>query len=390
MKIVHVIEGLDDSYGGPSKSVPYLAHYCRLHGAEPQLLSTRYVGADTNSVITEKGLPWEVFDTIGPARLRYSPGLRDRLFEIGAADRGSTIMHVHNLWNYTSYMAFKVCRVHDMPLVVSPRGSLFSWSLAQGRLRKKLAWALFQKGVLNASILHTTSEDEARTMAALGVGKRIVCVRNGVELSPGEDQDIGAADAVRALGLDPGRRNALFMSRLHKKKGLELLFKAWADCPDRANWRLLIAGDTNDTSYLNALKSQVTALGLTDSVLFIGFADADKKALLFAASEFFVLPSFSENFGIAVAEALAGGLAVITTVGTPWADVATEGAGWYIDINHQALAGALSEAMKLSPQDLDRMGEIGRMLAARYDWNDIGKEMVKIYAQILAESKTTS
>lgn len=389
MKIVHVIEGLDDSYGGPAKSVPYLAHYCRLNGAETHLLSTRYVGPDTNAVITEKILPWEVFDTTGPGRLRYSPGLRNRLIEICAVDRESTIVHVHNLWNYTSYASFKVCHELDIPLVISPRGSLFSWSLSQGRLRKKLAWALFQKRILDGSTIHATSEDEASTIAALGVGKRIVCVRNGVELSQGADHDICAAEAARALGLDPARRYALFLSRLHKKKGLELLFKAWADCPYRAEWQLLIAGETKDNRYLSELKSQVSALGLTDSVLFIGFADGDKKALLFAASELFVLPSFSENFGIAVAEALAGGLAVITTRETPWADVASEGAGWYIEINHRALASALSEALRLSPKDLERMGQIGRRLAARYDWNAIGKEMINVYAQISQVHHTT-
>lgn len=389
MKIVHVIEGLDDSYGGPSKSVPYLAHHCSLHGAEPHLLSTRYANADSNEVIAEKGLPWQVFDTVGPAKVRYSPGLRDRLIEIGDADRGSTIVHVHNLWNYTSYAAFKACQAYDMPLVVSPRGSLFSWSLSQGRWRKKLAWTLFQKRVLNASVLHTTSDQEAHAVANLGVGKRTFCIRNGVELNAGERQGIGAAEAVRTLGLDPGRRHALFMSRLHKKKGLELLFEAWADCPERSDWRLLIAGDTADKSYLTALESQVATLGLTDSVQFIGFADANKKALLFEASAFFVLPSFSENFGIVVAEALVAGLPVITTVGTPWAEIATERAGWYIDIDRRALVGALSEAMRLSPQDHKRMAEAGRRLAERYDWNAIGKEMVGTYRQILAEAKTT-
>lgn len=389
MKIVHVIEGLDDSYGGPSKSVPYMAYYCSLHGAEPHLLSTNYTGADSNEIIADKGLAWQVFDTAGPAKLRYSVRLRDRLFEIGAADRGSTIVHVHNLWNYTSYAAFKACQAHGMPLVVSPRGSLFTWSLSQGRTRKKMAWTMFQKKVLNASVLHTTSDEEAHAVAKLGVGKRIFRVRNGVELNPGERQGIGAADAVPMLGLDPGRRHALFMSRLHKKKGLELLFEAWADCPARSEWRLLIAGDTTDTGYLKALKSRVATLGLNDSVQFVGFADANKRALLFAASDLFVLPSFSENFGIVVAEALASGVPVITTVGTPWADLATKKAGWYIDIDRQALSGALSEAMRLSPEELKQMGGNGRRLAVRYDWNDIGKEMVGIYQQILAKAKIT-
>jgi glycosyltransferase involved in cell wall biosynthesis len=386
MKIVHVIEGLDDSYGGPAKSVPYLAHHCRSHGVESILLSTRYADVDKNQIIAEKNLPWEVFDTVGPTKLRYSRGLLNRLLKICAADRGETIVHVHNLWNYTAYSAFKACRLYDVPLVISPRGSLFPWSLSQGTFRKKLAWNIFQKRALNTAVVHTTSKDEVRTVSALGVGRRVVCVRNGIELNSRGDQETSLTDAVTALHLDPKRRYALFMSRLHKKKGLELLFEAWADCPDRFDWTLLIAGEAADKKYLGALKSQVSALGLSESVQFVGFADADKKALLFAASHFFVLPSYTENFGIVVAEALSKGLPVITTVGTPWAELVSERAGWYINIDRQQLTSTLSEAMRLPSQELADMGENGRRLASKYDWNDIGVEMVDVYRQILTEA----
>lgn len=386
MKIVHVIEGLDDSYGGPAKSIPYLAHHCRSYGAEPILLSTRYADADKNQVITKKNLSWENFKTVGPAKLRYSPELLNRLFEICAADRGETIVHVHNLWNYPCYAALKACKLHDVPLVISPRGSLFPWSLSQGRLRKTLAWALFQKRALNAAILHTTSEDEARSVAALGVGKRIFCVRNGVELNARNDQKIEATEAVQALGLNPEHRYALFMSRLHKKKGLELLFEAWAECSDHSDWTLLIAGETADKSYLHSLESQVRSRGISGSVQFIGFADADKKALLFAASQFFILPSYTENFGIVVAEALSMGVPVITTFGTPWAELAEAGAGWYINLDHNELSSAISEAMQLPSQELAEMGKNGRRLALKYDWRDIGAEMVHVYQQILTEA----
>jgi len=145
MKIVHVVEGLDDSYGGPAKSVPFLAHYCRRHGAEPLLLSTRYAGDDSNEVIADKGLRWEVYDTQGPAKLRYSLGLRNRLTELASQADKRTIFHLHNLWNFVSYETYRAARQFGIPLVISPRGSLFPWSLSQGRVRKQLAWQLFQK-----------------------------------------------------------------------------------------------------------------------------------------------------------------------------------------------------------------------------------------------------
>lgn len=387
MKVVHVVEALDDSYGGPAKSIPYLAHYCRQRGIEPYLLSTRFTCEDANEVIAQKSLPWESFEIIGPTKLRYSPSLRKRLVEICASPHSSTVVHVHNIWNYTSYAAYKVCKDHGVPVIISPRGSLFAWSLAQGALRKSLALALFQKKALNAAYLHTTSKDEARTVSALGFGKKVFCIRNGVELANKRKSNVDPMVAAQRLGLDPTVRYALFMSRIHKKKGLELLLQAWSDCKKRYPWHLLIAGDAEDFSYLRALEAKVSSLDLEDSVSFIGFANAERKRLLFAASSFFVLPSFSENFGIVIAESLAAGLPVITTTGTPWAEIASEDAGWYIDMNHLSLVSALNDAMQSSPRKLERMGENGRRVAARYEWPSICEEMTEMYLRIIDETK---
>lgn len=387
MRIVHVVEGLDDSYGGPAKSVPFLAHYCRNHGAEPLLLSTRYAGCDSNEVIADKGLPWEVYDTRGPAKLRYSPGLRDRLTELASQADGRTIFHLHNLWNLVSYETYRAARQFGVPLVISPRGSLFPWSLSQGRVRKQFAWWLFQKRALKFATVHVTADEEADQVRKMGVGDRITQIRNGIELDAEEGPQVARQDAIAALGLELNRRYALFLSRLHKKKGLDLLFDAWAKCTETAGWKLLIAGDTNDQSYAAELRAQVKSLGIDKNVDFVGFVGAERKAQLFAASELFILPSHTENFGIVVAEALAKGLPVLTTMGTPWRELIEFKSGWYVETHRAAIGSALSEALASSKEELASMGRRGQDLAARYSWGEIGEEMYASYQKVLVASR---
>jgi glycosyltransferase involved in cell wall biosynthesis len=383
MKVIHVVEGLDESYGGPAQSIPFLAHHCMNYGVDSILLSTRYTSSDKNDVISKYNLKWEVFDTIGPEKLRYSPGLACRLDELCSADAGDIVVHVHNLWNYTSYAAYKVCKKYKLPLFISPRGSLFPWSLSQGRIRKKFAWNLFQKKMLLASSIHTTSQDEVEAVSNLHVGNRLICIRNGVELNTDQGLISKNHDIFNKLSLDSSRQYALFMSRLHRKKGLEILLDAWAQCEQRTNWTLLIAGSTTDSKYLKRLELKTKVLKLTDSVKFMGFADSTKKAELFEVANFFVLPSYTENFGIVIAEALTKSLPVITTTGTPWAELNSNSAGWHINLDVTELSNTLDAAMSLSAPELEQMGRNAFQLATNYSWDKIGLEMVDAYQRAL-------
>jgi glycosyltransferase involved in cell wall biosynthesis len=248
------------------------------------------------------------------------------------------------------------------------------WALAWNPVRKRLALALFQQAVLDgAAGLLATAEPERAHLRALVRRTPIAVIANGVEM-PAQ---------VPPHDLDPeAPRTLLFLSRLHPKKNLPALIAAWAglrDAPELARWRLVIAGP-DERGHRAELARQIAALGPESRIeLRAAVPDAEKSAL-YAAADLFILPSNSENFGIVVAEALAHGRPVITTTGTPWADLPGAGAGWWTAPSVEALAGAMAEAMRLPPAARAQMGACGAALvAARHGWPHIAEQTLQFY-----------
>jgi glycosyltransferase involved in cell wall biosynthesis len=260
-------------------------------------------------------------------------------------------------------------------------------------------------------------------------GVPIVVAANGVDLP-----DLGRKPGREALEERfpelKGRRWVVFMSRLHPKKGVDVLLRAWArqnvahgawsmehgegesrrgerpkdqepersrtaDSP-KANGARLSGGQTKRSSvlvlagpdligYRREVEKMVRELGLEDSVVITGEVQGEMKAALLANADVFVLPSYSENFGIAVAEAMAWRRPVIASTGTPWKEVSEVGAGWWVAPEEDALAKALAEALGKRPEELEEMGAKGRMLVEeRYTWSAPAAELVAAYERSLA------
>ena len=177
------------------------------------------------------------------------------------------------------------------------------------------------------------------------------------------------------------QRIALFLSRIQQKKGLINLLQAWAKV-DREGWLLRLAGP-DEGGHLREVLRAVRDLGLTERVQYVGSVSGEEKRRIYREADLFVLPTFSENFGVVVAEALSFGVPVITTKGAPWRDIETHGCGWWIDIGVEPLAGALSQAIALSDNERRLMGQRGREYIRRYDWNDIADKTIAAYRWIL-------
>jgi glycosyltransferase involved in cell wall biosynthesis len=177
-------------------------------------------------------------------------------------------------------------------------------------------------------------------------------------------------------------RRALFLSRIHPKKGLLNLIEAWRQVRPRG-WRLLIAGP-DESNHLSSVQEAVRQAGLTATVTFVGPVYGQQKLDLFNSADLFILPTFSENFGIAVPEALASAVPVITTKGAPWGCLETHDCGWWVDIGVPPLARALSEATQCSESELRQMGLRGRQLVSReYSLARIGQQMQAVYQWVL-------
>jgi glycosyltransferase involved in cell wall biosynthesis len=218
---------------------------------------------------------------------------------------------------------------------------------------------------------------EYESIRSIGLKQPVAVIPNGVLARP-----LCAVNPKRNL---ESRRDAehvaLFLSRVHPKKGIFNLLHAWAIVAPQG-WRLKIAGP-DEVGHLAEVMALASELGIEQMVDYLGSVDGEAKSQTYLEANLFVLPTFSENFGVVVAEALAHGLPVITTYGAPWADLETYGCGWWIDIGIDALVISLREAMALSDQEREEMGARGRDYVRRYNWDDIAQQTIDVYRWLL-------
>jgi glycosyltransferase involved in cell wall biosynthesis len=383
MKVINVVENLDDTYGGPSKSIPYMCKHLNDFGIQTEILSITFDIDERNSIVSKYKLIWKRFSYSFFRKIRYSNELRNYLEKTLEKDK-EIILHVHNLWNYVPYVTYKMAKKYNVPLVVSIRGSLYKWSLQQGVVRKKIAWLLFQKKVLQrASCIHVTAISEMKAVRNLGITTPIAVVENGVQI----DEFSQVKDSViskNRLKLNPKFKYMLFLSRIHPKKGLHLLVNSWLKLIDvHPDWRLLVVGPCGDKKYLDQIISLLKNHDKEDRVIFTGMLYDQDRIDAFESSELFILPSYTENFGIVIAEALAAGIPVITTRETPWQVIQEFSAGWYVEVNQLEIDKALKEALNLNENKLASMGSQGLKLIEQYKWEGKAKKMMSIYNTIL-------
>jgi glycosyltransferase involved in cell wall biosynthesis len=377
MKVVHTIAALHLDDGGPSRSVSQVAAALVRTGIDVHLVAGRDPEREVVDVDSRI--------TLHPVAAGHTSVLRrllargfDRAVTVAAADAGACVVHTHGVWLRQSHDAIRAARRLNVPVVLSPRGMLEPWALAYRAWKKRIAWFAYQRRDLHAvTAFHATSDMEAESIRRQGLRQPIIVLPNGVHLP---------AAAERPSRTD-GTRNALFLSRIHPKKGLDLLVKAWAQLRP-AGWRLTIAGN-DDGGYAAKLLEMIHAEGVADSIRYVGPAYGEAKDALYREADLFVLPSHSENFGIVVAEALAWSVPVITTTGTPWRELVSERCGWWVPVTETEITRALAEATALTPESLASMGRNGRLLMEqRYDWDSIAIRFRDAYSLVAARDWT--
>jgi glycosyltransferase involved in cell wall biosynthesis len=309
-------------------------------------------------------------DRLPPGLEFCTPGRTyQHIRHLAQASNGEPLLvHDNGLWLPSNLMSAAAARRWRVPLIVSPHGMLEPWCLAHRRIRKQLALATYQRWSLGvAHALHATSEDESTNVRRLGLQQPIAVVGNGIESPP---EGITAADNARRI--------ALFLSRLHPIKGVLELVEAWRRVRP-IGWLLRIVGP-DDGGHRRAVEAAIARSGLGDGIELRDAVSHSEKWLHYAQAELFVLPSFSESFGLVVGEALSCGVPVITTTATPWASITTRGCGWLIEPDVGALETALGAATTLSTDALRAMGARGRdWVRQEFSWEEIGRQMRTFY-----------
>lgn len=343
--------------------------------------------SDGPEEVTEVEKDWnlegrvERYPRIGPDFLQYSP-VAEWQAARGFGERFD-VLHQHSIWAFYSRIAVRWRAAHDKPTVVAPHGTLETWALAQSRWKKQVALALYERRNLeSATCLHATASREAESFRRFGLSNPIAVMPNGVPAGwLSTDGDPARFRERHGLG---DRRVMLFLSRVHPVKGLPMLLEAAGQLRTTLNdWVIVVAG-AEERDHLTELKAISEAQRLGSLVRFIGPVFGQQKRDAFAAASLFVLPTHSENFAIAVAEALGCGVPVITTHGAPWGDLEEFECGWWVSADVNSVRGAMEDALALEPPELERMGSRGRALVAdRYTWEAVAERSVALYQWLL-------
>lgn len=368
MRLIHVVPAIAEESSGPTYSVTRLCESLIELGNDLTLAAL-----DWNHLPSPPAY-FKAFPLgLGPRRLGRSPAMY-RWLRTNTASGSVDILHNHGMWQMNSVYSGRVSRSTSARLVVSPRGAFSEWAMRHGSWTKALFWPLLQRPALRqAACFHATSEQEYLDIRRLGFGQPVAVIPNGI--------DLPADGSTEPAG---GRQTLLFLGRIHRTKGLDLLLKAWeglqATFPD---WDLLIVGSDkgygSGGGYLAELQQTAANLGLK-RITFAGELLGDRKLAAYRQADLFVLPTRSENFGIAVAEALAAGIPAVVSRGAPWRGLVEQGAGWWVGISVESLIEALEEAMRLDRKALKAMGQRGREWMRRdFAWAEIGRRMGETY-----------
>lgn len=384
LRILHLAALVGSRSGGLGPTASGLAEHQRAlgHGADIWSLDTDVEITLARQTGHLAKLDVRNFGTRGPWQFGYSPTLEHAIGSMLGA--GYDILHQHSIWMGNSRATTHWRNKFRRPTIVAPHGTLEAFTLKQSNWKKQLAYRAYEGANLaQASCLHATAENEIASFRRFGLRNPIAIIPNGIAsdwlISVGEGESFRADFRIPR---EP--RILLFLSRVHPKKGLPLLFEAIRQLDrEMDGWLLVIAGP-EEVRHRQELETLAARLGISDRLRFVGMLTGADKRNAFDAADLLVLPSHSENFGVVVAEALGAGVPVITTRGTPWQDVETYQCGWWVDVSAEKLGHALRDALCRPRQELKVMGVRGkRLVAGKYTWQKAAERSIQLYEWLL-------
>ena len=376
LAVFHTIADLRVQSGGTSKAVVDLADALGKQPAIQPILISQALQGESALPSLNPNVQRLIARTHSLNALRLGLPLRYALHNL-IADREFSLIQNHGLWLPVNHWVSQFAHKHRIAMIAQPHGMLEPWAMNHKAWKKRLAWNLYQRRDLeSAAVLHATAEQEAESFRQLGLRPPIAIIPNGTDLPEWRD-----------LAYPKGTpRTILFLSRIHPVKGLLNLVQAW-QIVKPAGWKMIIAGP-DEGGHQKIVEAAIQHAGLQEDFEFTGSVYGDDKEALYRSADLFVLPTFSENFGLVVAEALACGVPVITTKGAPWQGLHTHRCGWWIDIGVEPLAAALREAMNLPPDTLRDMGRRGRAYVERdFGWPGIAQQMLSVYRWVLGQGE---
>jgi glycosyltransferase involved in cell wall biosynthesis len=377
MKVLHVIPSLSWVHGGPSQAIRTMERALKAQGADVLVATTDDDGRGKR-VKRELGVP---LSEESAHRIYFgkhiefycvAPGLVGWLWR---NVRNFDCVHVHALFSFSSTAAALIARLRGVPYIVRPLGVLNQYAISDHKFGlRQLSLLLLERPILRrAALVHCTSAQEANDVRA--VEARSNCAVRALAI------DLPEIDL--STPRDSGRLTVLYLSRLDPKKNLERLLRAWPFVVARVPGALLKIAGTGDPTYIEALKAQARALGIDSTAEWVGHVSGDAKSARFREADLFVLPSFAENFGIAVAEALSYGLPCVVAKGVALSDeIATHNAGIRTEPTLESISDALILALSDRPWRTRAAVAARRLAETNFSVDALGKGLVDMYKKI--------
>lgn len=384
MKILHVIESLRKNAGGAAEIVPIMAEEQHLCGHDVTMVTLGSADySDTALHAKNAGVKLAIYprSKILPGVLGFSlPYVRELDKFIADAD----VVHVHGLWQFFGWWGILRTRHYNKKLVVQPHGSLEPERLKISKWRKRVVGTLIDRPLLRkADCVLTTAESERAHVIQYGIAPdRVKAIPLGLNVEPYFESNHDKALLGR-LGIDTSKKTLLYFSRITPVKGLDMLAKAWESLADfHEEWQLVVAGP-DDRGYTEEMKAFYANILPRASYVFTGPVYGDEKFTLLKSVNAFVLPTRSENFSLAVAEAMASGVPVVCTKGAPWEIVEKSHAGYWVDVDEKALCDGLRKVLGATELGRTELGRNGQTCVAQsFAWSSITKSMIELYQEL--------
>jgi len=363
MKICHTITTIDKNHGGTSTYMQMLSRgLADYSNVIISAIKTK------NPLIIDDRVSLILKNTSYPHIEGYSRDLKQFLSKVNC-----DIFHGNGIWQFPVHYMCLAAQKRKIPYVISLHGMLEPFALKHSIIRKKIALLLYQfNDIARANCIHATAMKEAINIRNLGFKNPIAIIPNCIDINE-------YSFIKKKKGKE--KKTLLFFSRIHPIKGIELLIDAWerVELKYRNNWIVKIAGN-GEEKYINYLHKYILKKKLDKSIFLIGPKFGQEKKETFQNADLFILPSYSENFGIVVAEALASAIPVITTKNAPWEDLYDYSCGWWVDSNIEQIAQAIQSGITLTDNERQNMGNIGRQLIIdKYSLENITNKMLELY-----------
>lgn len=368
---IQVVSHLNPIYGGIAAS---MRSFCA--ATEQRGISSPLVGFCAPSEIeqTQNASPSTMCLPAGRIRWMVDTRLRRELMHLIRRTEG---VHIHGIWEAHCAITSSMAQSNRKPYIISAHGMLERWALQHKRIKKALYATMVEVNNLRrATCLRALTTDEAHDYRRIGLSTPLAIVPGAVELPNSVDREL----FQNAFPNLTNKRIVIFLGRLHPKKGLDLLIRAWANTGDSIrDAHLVLAGPDSDGMRLT-LERMALDLGVSRSVTFSGMMNAPMKWSALENASLFVLPSFSEGFSVAVLEAMAAGLPVVVTDACHFPEIAQKDCGWVIEPSQKALEAVLFDYFQCRIGEGEAMGSRGRKLVeSKFTWSVVGDQMARVY-----------